>query len=88
MNIFRQHDASIPTSNQSEPRIIRLLQRDILLSIKELCINESYTLADIVILIKLQREILIAIKGLCMKRSSTLEDNVIISQLQREILLA
>ena len=58
--------------------ITRLLQRDILLSIKELCMKESYTLADIS---KLPREILVSIYGLCMKASNILVDNVNISQL-------
>ena len=66
---------------------IRQLQREILLSIKGLCMKVSNTLVGIVVIRQVQREILLSIKGLCMKVSHTLVDIVVINHLQRKILL-
>ena len=52
--------------------------------INVLCMKESSTLADNVIIRQLQREVLLSINRLYMKESK----NVVISQFQREILLS
>ena len=55
--------------------VINQLQREILLSIKGLCMKESNTLADNVVISLLQREILQSIKELCMKESNNSKEN-------------
>ena len=48
------------------------IQRGVLLSIKGLCMKDSKTLADNVVIRQLQREVLLSIKGLYMKESNSL----------------
>ena len=68
--------------------VIRQLQREVLLSIKELYTKESNTLADNVVTSQLQREFLLTIKGLCMKESKTLADKVVYQAIKKEVLLS
>ena len=57
------------SSTLADSVIISQLQREVLLSIKELCMKESNTLADIAATSQLQRVILLATKDLFMKES-------------------
>ena len=54
------------SNNLVENVITGQIQRDILMSIKGLCMKKSSTLAEIVVIFQLQRDILLSIKVLCM----------------------
>ena len=56
--------------------VISQLQKDILLSIKGLCMKESNTLLENVVISQLQKDILLNMKGVCMKESNIFADNV------------